>query len=416
VDLAKVVAPPYDVITPEDQRRYYAQDPRNVVRLIAGDVKPSDHPGDNKYTRAAAFFAEWQREGVLRRESSPCLYLYRQTFQVPGEAEVKSRTGLLGVVKLQPFGEGVLAHERTHTRPKADRLSLTQAVDANLSPVFALYQDPEKMVAGLIEELSGGSPRFSIQTTDGEGHTVWDVRGSDLFRQLGAALEPSVLFIADGHHRYETALNYRNKQRIAHPEAPSEAAFNYVLMLLVDAADPNLLILPTHRVLRDLETFDPASMLASLSRRHRVVGRRNRRELMADLLQPSPTHRVGIALPGGRFALLEMERGTQEDPVLGLDVTVLHGEVFERELDLHEGLLEAERHVGYSRDPDRVMDQVEQGRAQAGFLLRPPAVSDVIRVAQAGEVMPQKSTYFFPKPLSGLVFNPLDPQIRIGPA
>jgi uncharacterized protein (DUF1015 family) len=412
--MAKVVAPPYDVITPEDQRRYQEQDPRNVVRLIAGEIKPSDHPGDNKYTRAAAFFAQWQQEGVIRREPSPCLYLYRHSFRIPGQTDLKSRTGLLCVVKLQPFGEGVLAHERTHARPKADRLSLTQAVDANLSPVFALYQDPEKKIVTFSEPLMQGRPRLSIHTPDGEQHDVWPITGTEQFRALAAALEPSVLFIADGHHRYETAFNYRNKQRQGHPEAPPDAAFNYVLMLLVDAADPNLLILPTHRVLRELEGFDSGTLMSGLSRRHRITGRRNRRELMADLQQPGPIHRMGITLPGGRFALLEVEASGENDPVLGLDVSVLHREVFERELDLHEGLIESERHISYSRDADRVIDQVEQGRAQAGFLLRPPAVSDVLRVAQAGKVMPQKSTYFFPKPLSGLVFNSLDPQIRIG--
>jgi uncharacterized protein (DUF1015 family) len=407
------MAPPYDVITPEDQRRYYEQDRRNVVRLIAGEVKTSDHPGDNKYTRAAAFFTEWERSGVLRRELSPGVYLYRQTFRVPGQEGVKSRNGLLCVVKLEPFGQGVLAHERTHARPKSDRLSLTQAVQANLSPVFSLYQDPAKRVSKFMETAASGTPRFSIQTTDGDEHTVWCVTDEERLKELTAALEPSRLFIADGHHRYETALNYRDKQRIAHPEAPAEAAFNYVLMLLVDAADPNLMILPTHRVLRDLEGFDGGRLLGRLSRRHQVTPRKNRRQLMADLQRPTPTHQVGIALPGGRYALLEMQRRAVDDPVLGLDVSVLHREVFENELDLHEGLLESERHVAYSRDADRILDQVEQGRAQAAFLLRPPAVSDVLRVAQAGKVMPQKSTYFFPKPLSGIVFNPLNPQIRI---
>ncbi len=413
--MSRVVAPPYDVITPEDQQRYYRRDPRNVVRLIAGEVKASDHPGDSKYTRAAAFFRDWLSTGVLRRESNPCFYIYQQTFPDPASGERLARTGILCVVELEPFGTGVLAHERTHARPKADRLSLTQAVGANLSPVFALYRDPGGTVKRIISGAMTNPPRLQIHTDGVEEHTIWCRASGGDFGLLAEAFARSLLYIADGHHRYETALNFRDKQRAAHPEAPPNAAFNYVLTLLVDAEDSNLRILPTHRVLHEVEGFDGRALLDRLDKRGVVTRQPDLQRLVDWLRRDAPgAHRFGVVLAGPQFAGLQIARANGSDAVSRLDVSVLHREVLEQELHLHEGELESERHLTYTRDADRAVRQVAKGVAQAAFLLRPPAVSDVLAVASSGAVMPQKSTHFYPKPLSGIVFNPLDPGIRIG--
>ena len=412
VDLSRVVAPPYDVISPVDQRRYYQQDAHNVVRLIAGEVRPSDTPEDNKYTRAAGFFRQWLADGVLRREATPCLYLYRHQFLDPTNGQTRVRQGILGVVELEPFGKGVLPHEQTHARAKADRLSLTRAVVANLSPVFALYEDPESAVGPMITTAMAEPPRLSISGEDGDQHSVWSISGADRFRELAGVFRASRLYIADGHHRYETALNFRNKQRLEHPEAPPDAAFNYVLMLLVDVADPGLAILPTHRLLHDFERFDPA-LVTRLASRHRATPRPNRAALLAAMQEPTSGHRIGVALPDGTRFTLDIEGSDATDPVSRLDVSVLHDEILRRELGLEPAELESERYLSYSRNVGAVLDRVEAGAAQAAFLLRPPAVSDVVEVARAGQVMPQKSTYFFPKPASGIVFNPLDPNTRI---
>ena len=416
VDLARVVAPPYDVISPRDQLRYYQQDPHNVVRLIAGEVRVSDTLEDNKYTRAAGFFSEWLRDGVLRREPSPCLYVYRHQFVDPTTGLAHSRRGIMGVVELEPFGDGVLPHERTHARAKADRLSLTRAVEANLSPVFALYEDPRSAVGPIVDAAVAETPELAITGVDGEQHTVWSLSGAQPIQELGAVFSVSRLYIADGHHRYETALNFRNRQRHEHPEAPPDAAFNYVLMLLVDVEDPGLIILPTHRVLHDLEGFDASALVRRLSARHHVLPREDRAALLAAMQEQTPTHRIGIALGTESPVTVDIEREDAADPVSQLDVSVLHREILERELGLQTLVLEQERFVSYARDVDAVLDRVEAREAQAAFLVRPPAVSDVVAVARAGQVMPQKSTYFYPKPASGLVFNPLDPAIRITPA
>ena len=415
VPMDRVVAPPYDVITAPDRVRYYRQDPRNVVRLIAGEVKPTDHPEDNKYTRAAAFFQAWLREGVLRREAAACVYVYRQRFADPDGGAPRSRSGVLAVVRIEPFGEGILPHERTHAQPLADRTSLTQAVVANLSPVFALFEDPSGDTRRLMAEVEQGAPRMAITTDESERHEVWSLRDADRLRRLAGDLEPSRLFIADGHHRYQTALRYRDLQRREHPSAPPEAAFNFVLMLLVDAANPGLVILPTHRLLHDLEGFRPSEFLGRLERAHRVTAVADRQALLRALHEPASGHRIGLALPGPRLCLVEVAGRRSADPLARLDVTVLHDAILEPELDLQEGALEGERHLAYSRDAGFVLDEVDGGRAQAAFLLRPPGVADTLAVARAGSVMPQKSTYFYPKPLSGIVFNPLDPEIRIEP-
>ncbi|HEX9095269.1 MAG TPA: DUF1015 domain-containing protein [Candidatus Dormibacteraeota bacterium] len=419
VDLSRVVAPPYDVISPADQKRYYRQDPHNVVRLIAGEVRPSDTPLDNKYTRAAAFFRDWLAEGILRREPGPRFYVYRHQFVDPINSESRSRLGIMGVVELEPFGRGVLPHEQTHARAKADRLSLTRAVVANLSPVFALYEDPQSAVGPIIAPVMADPPRMSITSEDGDHHAIWSLEGGQRFAQLAQVFSTSTLFIADGHHRYETALNFREYQRKQHPEASPDAAFNYVLMLLADVRDPGLTILPTHRVLHDLEGFAAGQLVRRLSERHRVVPRETPADLLAAMRDEVPSgsgqgaHRIGIALPLTSWYTVDIDQAAATDPVSRLDVSILHREILERELGLTPAELEEERYLTYSRDVDGVLNRVEAGTAQAAFLLRPPAVRDVVEVARAGQVMPQKSTYFFPKPASGIVFNPLDAGIRI---
>ncbi|HXM52071.1 MAG TPA: DUF1015 domain-containing protein [Candidatus Binatus sp.] len=423
VDLSQVVAPPYDVISPADQRRFYRQDPHNVVRLIAGEVRPTDTPEDNKYSRAAGFFQQWLADGILREEASPCLYVYRHQFVDPSSGHERVRRGLLGVVELEPFGSGVLPHEQTHARARADRLSLTRAVVANLSPVFALYEDPASTVGRIVAPAVAEPPRLSITGEEGDRHTVWSISTAERLHDLAEVFRTSRLYIADGHHRYETALNFRNKQRQDHPEAPPDAAFNYVLMLLVDVADRGLTILPTHRLLHDFERFDPA-LTGRLANRHRVTRRHDRATLLAAMQEPTGGHRIGVALSrvpspseggqGGGYFTVDIESSGAPDPVSQLDVSVLHHEILERELGLEPAELESERYLSYSRDVGGLLDRVETGAGQAAFLLRPPAVSDVVEVARAGQVMPQKSTYFFPKPASGIVFNPLAADIRIG--
>jgi uncharacterized protein (DUF1015 family) len=383
------------------------------VRLIAGEVRPTDSAEDNKYLRAARFYNEWRREGVLREEAEPELYLYQHAFIDPTTGESQIRQGIMGVVRLEPFGKGVLPHERTHARAKADRLSLTRAVRANLSPIFCLYEDPGQMIPATVDGLLRAPARLSFQTGESETHAIWSVTDRSTIKAMATALEGSRLYVADGHHRYETALNFREKMRGEHPDAPDDAAFNFVLMLLVDVKDPGLTILPTHRVVHDLETFDGRAFIDAVGRKGPLTPRRDREALVRAMREPADGHRIGIGLSGSRFFTLDVPGVDGPDPVARLDVSVLHRDILEGALGLTVTALEEERYVSYSRDLEGVLNRVETGGGQAAFLLRPPAVADVVAVAAAGEVMPQKSTYFYPKPASGIVFNPLDPEIRI---
>ena len=425
VDVGRVVAPPYDVISHDDQQRYYRQDPHNVVRLIAGEVHPTDSDKDNKYVRAAGFFESWLREGIVRREEEPAVYLYRHSFEDPISRKKRTRNGILAVVELEPFGQGVLPHERTHARAKADRLSLTRAVGANLSPIFVMYEDPKEESASVLPGGQREPSRLSFRSDDGDQHTIWSIGDQERIRQLAGVIGESRLYVADGHHRYETALNYRNKMRAEHPDAPRDAAFNFVLMLLVDVKDPGLVILPTHRVVHDWAGFDGKRLMDGLAEIYRLTPHKDRAGLMLSMQEPVPDIRIGMVIrdpsaqPGSgelRHFTVDIKRQSAGDPASELDVSVLHRRILQDQLGLTEAAVEEERYVSYSRDLAEVIRRVAVGDAQAAFLLRPPAVTDVVEVARAGQVMPQKSTYFYPKPASGIVFNPLDPTIRIPPA
>jgi uncharacterized protein (DUF1015 family) len=407
--LEDLVAPPYDVISPEEQDVYYARSPFNVIRLVLGQTHPTDASGDNRYTRAAAFFDQWMRQGILRQDPAPAYYLYRHHFRLPGEAPA-ARAGLVAAIRLEALGRGILPHERTLPQPKRDRLALTQAVQANLSPVLALHDDPARVVAELVEQASARPPDATVMKGT-ERHEVWVVADASWGRRIAAALADQTLFIADGHHRYETALAYQAQQRAAHPEAPPDAAFNFVMMLLTDARDPGLRILPTHRVLRGLPRYDPTRFRQALARAFRLTAV-PRQGLDQGLRAAMDGARFGVCFGGQDFALLDVpaEASAARAPIAaGLDVDVLHRRILAEHLGIRQKEEEGERVVTYTRDADWAIGDVASGRAQLAFLLRPPAVETVLAVARAGGLMPQKSTYFFPKPLSGLFFHALQP-------
>jgi uncharacterized protein (DUF1015 family) len=405
--LEDLVAPPYDVISPEDQKDYYARSPFNVIRLVFGQIHPTDAAADNRYTRAAAFFNQWMRQGMLRQDPVPAYYLYRHHFRLPGEAPA-ARAGLVAVVRLEAMGRGILPHERTLPQPKRDRLALTQAVQANLSPVLALHDDPAQAVAELVKEASARPPDATV-VKGNERHEVWVVADVPWGRRVKAALADQPLFIADGHHRYESALAYQAQQRAAHPEASPDAAFNFVMMLLTDARDPGLRILPTHRVLHGLPGYDPTRFRQALSHTFRLRAIEPE-ALDQGLRAGADGARFGVCFGADDFALLDVpaEASPAGPPIAaGLDVDVLHRRILAELLDVRQKEEEGERVVTYTRDAGWAIGEVSAGRAQVAFLLRPPAVETVLAVARAGGLMPQKSTYFFPKPLSGLFFHAL---------
>lgn len=414
-DAGAVLCPPYDVIAPAQRETLAARDPRNAVHVelpVADHVSSwSCQEAGDRYDAAARRFTGWQREGVLRRDARPRLYPYEQVYEGPGGD--RSARGFFCRLRLEEFGpgSGVRPHERTMGPPKEDRYRLLRAVGANLSPVLLLYESGEdgQTSADLLEELMSGPPETDALDDAGARHRLWatDVAKSRAASALLDLASTGPLVIADGHHRYETALRYRDERRKdegGQPDAPHE----FVLALLYDAVSGGLTVLPTHRLLsgvasaevlleRAADLFglercdDPAALIAALG----VTGQFGLWTRTGGALLTLDRPRVAPLLPAGT-----------SDTLRWLDVTVLDA-VLGHLVGAPADNLVTDGRLRYSKDPVDAIEQVTDGRADAAFLLAPTPISAVLEVAAAGEVMPQKSTYFQPKAATGLVFNPV---------
>ncbi|WP_429884424.1 DUF1015 domain-containing protein [Geoalkalibacter halelectricus] len=418
-----VVAPPYDVITPDLQEDLYRRDPHNMVRLILGRINSKDTETDNRYTRAADEFYQWFDEGTLLRDAQPSIYLYDQEYSLE-EGEVV-RQGFLALTRLEDFSSGVIKpHEKTLTAAKADRLKLIRACAANLNPVFTIYSDPCCVLEALTRKERERAPDLTAADDDGVRHRLWQVTDPSLIAKAQCLIENKPLFIADGHHSYETAIGYRDEMREKHPGFTGKELFNYVLMYFSNMEDKGMRIFPTHRLLCGLEGFDPAALLVGLSEFFHIeqvqiaassrAGRRQVREKLKE--RGRHGHVLAFYCGGDTLHYLElkddalMDRFFEEKSprtLRTLDVCVLHRLILEELLHLDPEAQESQAYLKYVRDIDEPFEAVLAGEAQAAFLMNPPCLSEVRDVANAGEKMPQKSTYFYPKLLSGLVINPI---------
>ena len=424
-DLAQVVAPPYDVISPEAQDRYYARHPYNVVRLIlAKDA--TDVSGRDRYACAAQTFADWRRDGVLRLDPVPAVYLYQQAFSL-GNAQRLRRRGMLALVRLHDYAEGVIfPHERTFSRYKDDRLRLMRACPANLEAILGFFPGPNPGVAAVLDRHLQTDPSVALVDEDGVGHRLWLVHEPAEVGALQAALRDRPIVIADGHHRYETALNFRN-ERQAHDATGREAADRpdrFVLMHLVQADEPGLVILPTHRIIRRRPVCEGDALTAVLARHFRITLHPvdavdplpALRRALADLARRgAATIACAVYAGGAAVLVLELTDPATTQTLLAegrapafasLDVAVLHRLLIEGILGVPSSA-HADESIAYTRDAPQALAEVAAGKAFVAVFLNPPRVDQVQAVAMAGERMPQKSTYFYPKVLSGLVINPL---------
>jgi uncharacterized protein (DUF1015 family) len=414
--LADVVAPPYDVIDPPLQRALYERNPYNVIRLILNEHKPGDSEADNRYTRAAGFLRDWRQQGILTQDSARAVYVYHQDFEVEGRRH--TRRGFLARVRLEPFGQGkIFPHEETMPGPKADRLRLMQATHMNLSPVFGLYPDPDNVVQ---DKLDAAVRRaLPLQATDHLGvvSKLWPVTDQAVVSDVTGLMGPRPVFIADGHHRYETALRYLEERRAAGEVRDAEAAPNFVLMMLVGMSDPGLLILPTHRLVSGLPELSADRLRAALLDHFDVkqagsgaAGARAAWELIeADGGQS--VLGFGTVADGiwrtARFRAPRVmaELATQHSLAWqSLAVSVLHVLVLDKLLTEGIGGRPKCRYVHLLSE---VLDAARARECQLAVLVPPASMGHVEQVAGNLEKMPPKSTYFYPKLLSGLVFNPL---------
>ena len=421
--LATLVTPPYDVISPEAQARYYERDPHNIIRLELGRDEPGDDDLDNRYTRAAATFAEWRRTGVLRQDD-PSLYLYQQRFTSGGASY--TRTSLLARVRLEPWDAGViLPHERTLSKPKDDRLKLTRACAATLSPIMSLYDDPTGALAQLLDQIRAQPSLAAFRDDAGEEHRLWVAHDDALAGPVASFFADRQLYIADGHHRYETALAYREEVRAQRLDLDADDAVNFTLMGLTALEDPGLVVLPTHRILRNMDTARLAGLdgaLAANFTSEPLPGESDDwlRTLAAEsdrgafVLVRADGARLLRLTDAGRAAMRAV-RGEDvgaSDAWRALDVAALHALILDAALGVTPDMVRAGEHVSYTRDAGAAAEAVRTGSdghdgAQLALLLNATPPAAIRDVARAGDRMPQKSTYFYPKLITGLVINPL---------
>jgi uncharacterized protein (DUF1015 family) len=424
-NLADVITPPFDVISDTEQDVYYARSPHNVVRLILGKTSADDTPSHNRHSRAADYLRNWLADRTLVRDSAPAFYLTTLDFTIDNRPV--TRSGLIAVVRMAPFDAGViLPHERTFTNVKSERLALMKACHANFSPIFAMFPDKAGDFIDLTRRLMfERTPDIAFRAHDGFQHKLWRIVDSGSVLKISAALQSRKLYIADGHHRYETALNYRNWVHAGQPGLSDEHPANFVMMYLCSMADPGLVIRPAHRLLRDVPSsaidrllavakpyFDIETISFRVSERDGALER-----FLGKLNGSGIGQSIGMAVKERRaFYYLTLKNSPDLNDLFGsdcpgplrqLDVTVLTRLIFTEFLEFDQARLDDERFFDYTTDAREAVGRVHRGDFDACFILKPTSVEQVRDVADQGLVMPRKATYFYPKVITGLVINPL---------
>jgi uncharacterized protein (DUF1015 family) len=413
-DLSRVVSQPYDRIRPDLQEEYYGLHPYNIVRITKGQEFADDTPANNVYTRARDYYHTWLDAGYLLRDPGPSLYVYYQTFTSPDGTQL-IRKAFITALELADFSEGiVLPHERTLSGPKVDRLNLLRATAVNFGQIFMLYPDPQNHINALFDAaVAGRMPDIDVCELFEKDvrQQLWVVSDPDLVAKVVAEMAPKTsLIIADGHHRYETALNYRNEMRAHYPAAPANAGFNYRMVTLVSMDDPGLTILPTHRLIHSYTAKTTAQILADASEYFEVIPMASREMLGAALAEATPTDRR-IGFYDGQCHLLrlkDVEAMTRLVPDRArewctLDVSILHELLIERVMGIRKEQVEAKQYLDYHRDLDLAVDSVDKGEALCVFIMNPTRMLEVKACCDKNEKMPQKSTDFYPKVITGLV-------------
>lgn len=424
-DVSKLVAPPYDVISEEEQEGYYQAHPYNVIRLILGKKKTGDTDWDNRYTRSADDFKRWQSEEVLVQSKEPAMFVTSLCYDPEDGSGQRTRWGLISLVRIEDEGsEMILPHERTFSAHKDDRFRLMRACNAQFSQIFALYEDPENQAFIPLRGAIQPPPLISFDFRDGTRHSMWAITDRTLHKRVADTLNSKRIFIADGHHRYETSRNYRNMMRARYGLRPSERAYEYVMMYLSNMDHDGLTILPSHRVIKRCPGFELDSFLKKVGEWFQVTALSFSGPDLPSLcsrlkqsLEEAGRHTSAIGLVvRDRFFLLSLKPGVRDEmgddlhtSLKELDVMVLSRFIFQKGLGFRKEDLDDEEIIYYQSDMTRAVSMVKAGRCQMAFLLNPTRMDHVKDVAGNALIMPRKSTYFYPKILSGLVFNKIDP-------
>ncbi len=417
-NLAEVICPPYDIITPQLEQELYRRSPYNFVRIEHNQQLPQDSAADNRYNRSAAILERWLREGVLVTDGVPAFYLHDHCFSYQGKEY--RRRGLVCRVKLEEWHRNVIRpHEGTLAEPKSDRVNLLWALKANTSPILAMFGDQNQLISSLLKRQESGQPLISSGSLNGERHDIWAITEPAVVDGLSEAFSGKPLYIADGHHRYESALTYQRERLTLSPAVSGEEAFNFVMMTLVEFADPGLLILPPHRLLRGLPVSKVAGLMTKLKsffdvqrlsldmtgvwqQIDRLLAGKDRVRLVAFGLD----RRDLLVLTLHDFdAAGSMMPYFHSELYKRLDVSVVDHVILEELLGL---AIEDDVKISYNYDRQDAVDKVLSGECQLAFIISPVRAETIKAIADAGDRMPRKSTYFYPKLPSGLVFNRLE--------
>ncbi len=421
----KVLTQPYDKISPAMQEKYYAADPHNLIAIEKGRTLPDDYPQNNVYTRAAATLNGWIKKQAMVQDGAPSFYAYTQEFTVPGTTERRTRRGFIGAGKLEEYSAGVIfRHEHTLSGPKADRLELLRHTRTHTGQLFMLYSDPQRKIDAVLDQVEkSASPVTEVTDEYGVIHRLWPISDGRQIEAIQQAMADQKLVIADGHHRYETALNFRNESRTRAGKSIPEASYECSMMTFVNTKSEGLTILPTHRVVANLRDFSWSEVRRYLepwfatevfpfrdeSERQQAQGK-----FLAKLTEDKPHRAIGVYPKddsGTRaFYVLTLRPEADIAQILpsasplqrDLDVVLLHQGILEPALGITAHAVASEANLSYEREAQAALDAVDGDAAQIAFLLNPVDVDLVMTVATAGEAMPQKSTDFFPKLLSGI--------------
>ncbi|MBW2609698.1 MAG: DUF1015 domain-containing protein [Deltaproteobacteria bacterium] len=426
-DISRLITPPYDVISEDEQERYYQADPYNVIRLILGKKKIGDSDWDNRYTRSADTQKRWESEDILVREDYPSMYLTSLAYDLKDGNGPRVRWGLIALVRIEDEGSGViLPHEKTFSAHKDDRLRLIRACGTQHSQIFGFYDDSENSVFRCLEQASSVPPRFSFKFQDGTRHQMWVIQDQAIFNKVAAGMRDKSILIADGHHRYETSRNYRNIMRARRGTRPANRSYEYVMMYLTDMNDEGLTILPSHRLIKRCEGFQTEAFLDKLKQWFEIdelpfagVDKHERCLKLSQMLEEKGrvTSAIGFHFhKGDRYYVLSLKPGATDEmgddlhPSLRkLDVLVLSHLILRKGLGFTQEDLDNEKIFHYNSVMEDTVSMVDSGAYEMTFLLNHTKIEHVKEVAGKALIMPMKSTYFYPKVMTGLVFNKIDP-------
>jgi len=416
-DISKVITPPYDVISEKERDDYYQLHPDNIIRLILSKELPGDDQSSNKYTRSAESFETWRKEEILKEEAEPAIYIYAQEFTLSGKKYI--RRGFISLVKLEDFQTGeIYPHEHTLAKPKEDRMNLMKACDANLSQVFTFFEDEDATISSFLHKVSEGDPNIDFTDIYGVKNSLWAIKDKAIIEALITQMKDRALFIADGHHRYETALFYRDlvngtkKEQNSNGDSPAD----YIMMMCVSMEDPGLVILPTHRLARNVKDLDPEKIKSSLNEVFDISDMGS--DCDADMLtqklsEDSHKHKIAMYIGEGdkKFYILTLRDEKLLDPILtgeyvewkSIDTGILHGVIFDRALGIQAKNISKSENVKYNQGVEDSVTRVNEGEYQIAFFLNPTKIGQIKEIATKRHKMPPKATYFYPKLMTGMV-------------